>query len=294
VIETTPMADESRKVRLDVGGKLFSTSIGTLVATKGHFFEAMFSGRVACQPQTDGTYFIDRDPKVFRYILNYLRGSPPNVSVLSPSERHDLLEEATYYRLDGLVELLSGLWVDRQLQVFSWKASPNYAVSDDFRTVTKLTNQFPEAPKKGHPVAVITNECVQGGKHSWGIKLEKVTGAIALGLINPFRFGEWDPKYGYYIHILGVTHHRYYSEESFTAPPTLRRIEEGDTVKLALDGRKLTLSVNGTIYMVFPELNDEILSPMVTIQQAGDQITFVESIEPVEHCEPVSPVNGSA
>jgi len=277
--------DESRKIRLDVGGKLFSTSLGTLLSLKGNFFEAMFSGRVPTKPDTDGAYFIDRDPKVFRYVLNYLRGSPPNVSVLSLSERHDLLEEAKYYRLDGLVELLSAFWVESQLKVFSWKASPNYTISDDLKTVTKATTAFPDEPKKGHPIAVITNECVQGGNHSLGIKLEKITGAVAVGLINPYRFEEFDPRFGYYVHVLSPTHYRYYSEESFIAPPMLRRIGEGDIVKLHLHGRKLSLSVNGTYYMVFPELNDEILCPMVTIQNAGDTISFVEYFE-IESSDP--------
>jgi len=33
----------------------------------------MFSGRLELYPLEDGTYFLDRDPKLFRFILNYLR-----------------------------------------------------------------------------------------------------------------------------------------------------------------------------------------------------------------------------
>jgi len=267
-----------KRITLDVGGKHFRTSLGTLLATKGHFFEAMFAGRVPAQPEPDGTYFIDRDPKAFRYILNYLRGTPPNVCVLSASERYDLVEEAKFYRLDGLVDVLNSTYFETP-RVFSWKPTPNYLISEDKKTVIKATTAFPDSPKKGHPIAVITNECVMGGNHSWGIKLEKVTGAIAVGLINPFRFEDFDPRFGYYIHILAPTHYRFYSEESFIAPPILRRIDEGAIVKLSLEGRKLSLTVNGTFYMVFPELNDEILCPMVILQHAGDSVSFLEHFD---------------
>jgi cytochrome b involved in lipid metabolism len=53
----------------------------------------------------DGT-FIDRDGEYFRYILNYLRDGtlvvPPNYNMLSA-----LITEANYYKLQGLVEVLS-------------------------------------------------------------------------------------------------------------------------------------------------------------------------------------------
>ncbi len=50
----------------------------------------------------DGAYFIDRDPRAFRWILNYLRGS----RVLPPkdtSEMKLLREEAEYYAMDRLL-----------------------------------------------------------------------------------------------------------------------------------------------------------------------------------------------
>ena len=35
----------------------------------------MFSGRHAVKKMDDGAVFIDRDPEIFRYLLNYLRNS---------------------------------------------------------------------------------------------------------------------------------------------------------------------------------------------------------------------------
>lgn len=59
-------------VLLDVGGKQFTTSRNTLCSVEGSMLEAMFSGRHTLK-QVNGRFVIDRDPKLFRYILAYLR-----------------------------------------------------------------------------------------------------------------------------------------------------------------------------------------------------------------------------
>ena len=68
---------------------------------------AMFSGRHELKREEDGTVFIDRDGTHFRYILNYLRdgvseGSLPD----DPQILRELLNEAVYYQITGLVESL--------------------------------------------------------------------------------------------------------------------------------------------------------------------------------------------
>jgi len=59
-------------VSLNVGGKIFSTSKGTLMKVPS-MLQAMFSGRHSLHPKKDGTYFFDRDPKIFKYVLSFLR-----------------------------------------------------------------------------------------------------------------------------------------------------------------------------------------------------------------------------
>ena len=54
---------------------------------------------------TSGTLFIDRDPKFFALILNYLRRSGKFTKGLMPRENRELtelLEEAEHYNLSGL------------------------------------------------------------------------------------------------------------------------------------------------------------------------------------------------
>jgi len=67
---------------------------------------AMFSGRFDTKPSEDGSYFIDREGTHFRYILNYLRTG----QLIVPKDeiiRKELLAEADFYRVEGIIEALT-------------------------------------------------------------------------------------------------------------------------------------------------------------------------------------------
>ena len=63
------------RIKLDIGGHLYTTSTLTLTKDPQSMLAAMFSGRHSVKKEEDGSYFIDRDGTHFRYILNYLRGN---------------------------------------------------------------------------------------------------------------------------------------------------------------------------------------------------------------------------
>jgi len=52
-------------VRINVGGRLFTTRLSTLCSVAGSFLDAMFSGRHAVDTDSDGNIFIDRNPAHF-------------------------------------------------------------------------------------------------------------------------------------------------------------------------------------------------------------------------------------
>ena len=102
---------QENRIKLDIGGQQFTTSLLTLTKDSDSMFAAMFSGRHRLRQENDGSYFIDRDGAHFRYILNYLRdgcikeGTMPSNEVLWG----ELLNEAEYYQLTGLVDYLKAL-----------------------------------------------------------------------------------------------------------------------------------------------------------------------------------------
>ena len=56
------------KIKLNVGGKIYKTTLDTLRKDPDSMLCAMFSGRFELTAdEDDGAYFIDRDAKLFRY-----------------------------------------------------------------------------------------------------------------------------------------------------------------------------------------------------------------------------------
>lgn len=63
-----------RIIQLNVGGQRFTTSESTLTwPGQATFFAALLSERIPSRKDESGAIFIDRDPKIFSIILNYLR-----------------------------------------------------------------------------------------------------------------------------------------------------------------------------------------------------------------------------
>lgn len=96
------------RIKLDVGGHIFTTSLLTLSREQDSMLAAMFGGRHEIIKEDDGCVFIDRDGTHFRYVLNYLRDGGATMETL-PRDRQllkELKKEATYYQLHGLLQQL--------------------------------------------------------------------------------------------------------------------------------------------------------------------------------------------
>ncbi|XP_026329299.1 BTB/POZ domain-containing adapter for CUL3-mediated RhoA degradation protein 3 [Hyposmocoma kahamanoa] len=92
----------SQYVKLNVGGTLFYTTIGTLTKSD-NMLRTMFSGRMEVLTDSEGWILIDRCGKHFGTILNYLRDG----TVALPDNYRDineLLAEAKYFLIEELTE----------------------------------------------------------------------------------------------------------------------------------------------------------------------------------------------
>ncbi|PAA85613.1 hypothetical protein BOX15_Mlig004663g2, partial [Macrostomum lignano] len=100
-----PNSIKSDIINFNVGGKRFSTSQQTLLSIPDTFFRALLNGSLDTQRDETGAIFIDRDPKLFSLILNYLRTrdlpSSDNVDWLA------LKNEAEFYGVTCLSRKLS-------------------------------------------------------------------------------------------------------------------------------------------------------------------------------------------
>ncbi|CAO3585905.1 unnamed protein product [Absidia cylindrospora] len=98
---------QDEKVKLNVGGQLFQTSLSTLRRDPNSTLAAMFDGHQCIKPdETDGSYFIDRDGTYFRLVLNYLRDLKVPSSIRDdPKIMDELMQEARHYQIKGLLKL---------------------------------------------------------------------------------------------------------------------------------------------------------------------------------------------
>lgn len=81
----------------------FSTSRQTLTSIPDTFFTALLSGRISSLRDDQGAIFIDRDPKIFSVILNYLRTKDIDLKGI---DLRTLRHEAEYYAIAPLVKRL--------------------------------------------------------------------------------------------------------------------------------------------------------------------------------------------
>jgi hypothetical protein len=99
-------ADSKELVRLNVGGVIYDTTVSTLCKEES-FLSALVSGRHALvRSERDDAIFIDRDGVAFRHILNYLRRGRLLIPDDDATLGRELLEEARFYQLASLIELL--------------------------------------------------------------------------------------------------------------------------------------------------------------------------------------------
>ncbi|XP_056139916.1 BTB/POZ domain-containing protein KCTD14 [Lampris incognitus] len=92
---------QSPVVQLNIGGRLFCTSLNTLRKHPDSKLADMFSGQPKLRTDPEGRYFIDRDGKHFGAILEFLRTDRlPTENIL------EVHREAVHYDVKPLVKRL--------------------------------------------------------------------------------------------------------------------------------------------------------------------------------------------
>ena len=98
-------------IKLNVGGKKFYTTRTTLMSEQDSMIARMFSEEnknvlAPCQMEEDA-YLIDRSPKYFEPLLDYLRTG--RVILDANINPEGVLEEAKYFGIQSLVPILEEL-----------------------------------------------------------------------------------------------------------------------------------------------------------------------------------------
>jgi hypothetical protein len=113
-------------INLNVGGKIFSTKVSTLMNIKGSLFAELTK-----RSDISKNFFFDRSYHFFPKILDYLRTKTFSVKDLSKYERDDFLEECRYYGLREIVDKLEEF--NKEIIFLSLDAAPRYSSAGTYR-----------------------------------------------------------------------------------------------------------------------------------------------------------------
>ena len=98
--------DSADLISLNVGGTIFTTTLATLTKDPDSMLAAMFrsSDLPPAKKDSNGCYFIDRSPRPFEVILDFLRTG--HLNNLNGCTLRQLEVEADFFGLSGLQEIL--------------------------------------------------------------------------------------------------------------------------------------------------------------------------------------------
>jgi len=151
-----------KNIRLDIGGTIFEVPLEVLQNNKSGFFSTMFSGKFPLQEQEDHSYFLDRDPTSFTYVLRVLTGQELNISQLSPMDMDLLKQDAEFYQIAELKERFAKKDEPPALQKYAtdtWedldtskKFGMLYNIMDSGQTCQKVRNPETKTNIRGRTV----------------------------------------------------------------------------------------------------------------------------------------------
>ena len=145
-------------ITLNIGGTKFSTSINTLLNTaENSFFYGMFCGKYSLRPSRDGTFFIDRDGRLFGYILNYLRTGHLILDFKDNDIlKRSLLLEAQFYRIQPLIHILEPKVDSLILSEFHLKVLESWISMEMLRSNRASQSAMDPAPSSSSQHKVVT------------------------------------------------------------------------------------------------------------------------------------------
>jgi len=289
-VEKQKMADlnlaAAKVIKLNVGGILFITSRDTLMREKDTMLEVMFSGRHRNETLEDGSYFIDRDPTHFRYILNYLRD---NGQIFLPNKKQflsELLKECQFFNIEGLCEKIEG-----KLGKIS-----DGSVEEDETKEDKVSYSWSDT-KKSSKILICGDSqqttFIQQGTTTWCQIQAKQ--ALSLNGFIELRIDHLCPEgQNSYRLVIGVSSDKvifegptaimgYSGQEgygivcgtgNFFPTGAGKKLEAGDIVKIQRDKNKLTFCKNGAAVGNLSCSEKEILYPTIAVYYSG-QVTIL-------------------
>jgi hypothetical protein len=230
---TTTVTTE--RIKLDVGGRIFSVTLDMMLKNPDSFFARLFSGRWEDKKTEDGAYFINRDFDQFHHIVSFLRNGCLDVS-LSEDDHRALCREADFYQLNELVDVLKpSVSVDD----WTWTETPKGLLSNGGLTLTG---------KKGDRAALCGTIGWTHSVHEWVVRNDAgnfIFVGISLENIDP---NDWNSEISYRLDCYnGIVYGPNNYNQSYLTEVQLSGLPDGSliSVRLDMDMKTLTFGSNG-------------------------------------------------
>lgn len=195
---------------LNVGGKLFTTSLSTLRSKNDTFFDKMFRKGANTTISADGTYFIDRDPSTFGYVLDYLRSGDLLVKSDDEHVRMQVLDDAEHYELPE--ELQDYLRWSSLEGIDLWFSEVDF-LNEQLKQVSReMGGLLFQVSKDGDAPSTFHNRC--DGKGPTVVIVETKSGNVFGG----YSYTSWSSSSG--------SHASSTKAFLFTLRPSMKRIDQ--------------------------------------------------------------------
>lgn len=138
---------ETEIIKINVGGKTFSTRKDTLLKDPQCIFALLLEGEYKNKILLDNELFFDRSPRMFGYLLDYLRHGKINYKRFCKDELLELYEEATFYEVSDVRDYLQEKTKD--IKLVSFKFSGEYIYNSKMAGTNKLSDLTDKSLSKG-------------------------------------------------------------------------------------------------------------------------------------------------
>jgi len=218
------------KITLDVGGTKFTTSLNNLRNQKSLYFATMFSGIFPIKPCEDGSYFIDRNPTMFPFILDFIRGEEIETADMGNKDAKQLLKEAQFYHC---IELEQFLTLSKKINLV-WTNGAGANITENGKRATATASAC----------YVFVNELIKtSGKTTIKISVDTKSNSwvhIALGTQKSF------PQLGYYYSSQNnLFAFMYHVNQGNVNGKTGFPAKSVATIELVIENKNVTFSVDG-------------------------------------------------
>jgi len=229
------------RIKLNIGGKRFETTKSTLLQEKfgETFFSAMFNTGV-WNPDEEGCYFVDRNPKNFERLLDYFRTGDLIIAELSPLDIEKLQRDLDFYQIKHLIPAPLDASIPLRQKWDTKLCSSKVSISEDGLTATKVEGKGYASVLASIPSTNFKVQYVSTGSRNWA-----TIGFASKPEFNPNPSHHQLRLNGYYLHASNGS--LYSVEDNTEAKEYTTQLKEGDIVEAIWNTEKneISFSVNG-------------------------------------------------